>query len=97
MGFMMTMHQTPFDTLKLYVDLRDKAGLPEVQAEGLTEVFSDVVRSYRAANRVSTGPSFDTLKCAIRLRDLGLFSKDQADAAARALADAAQTNPRKSR
>lgn len=78
----------PFDTLKLAITLRNKAGLPQTQAEGMTNVLADAIRCYRTANGTSSGPSFDTLKLALGLHEKAGFSREHAEAAACAIADA---------
>ena len=85
---MCEMTTVPFDTLKLAIALRDEAGLPQRQAEGMTNVLADAVRCYRAANGTSRGPSFDTLKLALGLHQKAGFSRENAEAAASAIADA---------
>lgn len=87
------MTTVQFDTLKLATALRNKAGLSQIQADGLTEVLADAARCYRAANRTSSGPSFDTLKLAVGLREKAGFSIEHAEAAACAIADAFHTDP----
>ena len=78
----------PFDTLKLAIALRNKAGLPQTQAEGMTNVLANAVRCYRAANGTSSGPSFDTSKLTLGLHEKAGLSREHAEAAACAIANA---------
>lgn len=83
----------PFDTLKLAIALRKKAGLPQTQAEGMTNVLANAVRCYRTANGTNSGPSFDTLKLTLGLQEKAGFSREHAEAAACAIADACHAAP----
>lgn len=79
--------KVPFDTLKLAITLRNEAGLPQRQAEGMTKVLADAVRCYRATNGTSSGPSFDTLKLALGLHEKAGFSRENAETVACAIAE----------